>query len=343
VGAILVVNAGSTSLKLSLVADDETTEQVSSLESVAPSDLDAVAHRVVHGGPHFTDPVVIDESVRQTIHKLEDLAPLHNAPALRGIEEATSVHPDVPHVAVFDTAFHATIPPESATYAIPRAWREEWGIRRFGFHGLSVQWATERVKAARLVVCHLGGGCSVTAIRDGRSVDTTMGFTPLEGVPMSTRAGSIDPGALLYLLRASDLDLESIDHMLNFASGLVGLTGSGDMSEIEKGVRSGDEQAALALEVFGYRVAAAAAAMAVAAGGLDARVFTAGIGERSALARASVCDRLSFLGVVLDPEANRGAGEETEIAASESRVRVTVIEAREDLIAARAARDLLAE
>ena len=342
-GAILVVNAGSTSLKLSLVAGDETTERVSSLGSVAPSDLDAVAHRVVHGGPHFTDPVVIDESVRQTIHKLEDLAPLHNAPALRGIEEATSVHPDVPHVAVFDTAFHATIPPENATYAIPRAWREEWGIRRFGFHGLSVQWATERVKAARLVVCHLGGGCSVTAVRDGRSVDTTMGFTPLEGVPMSTRAGSIDPGALLYLLRASDLDLESIDHMLNFASGLVGLTGSGEMSEIEKGVRSGDEQAALALEVFGYRVAAAAAAMAVATGGLDALVFTAGIGERSALARAYVCDRLDFLGVVLDPEANRGAGEDAEIAASESRVRVTVIEAREDLIAARAARELLAK
>jgi acetate kinase len=341
VGAILVVNAGSTSLKLSLVQADESTETVQSLDAVATVDLDAVAHRVVHGGPHFTEPVVIDDSVRQAIHDLEDLAPLHNAPALRGIAEATSSHPHVPHVGVFDTAFHVTIPPEASTYAIPRAWREEWGIRRYGFHGLSVQWSAERVPVRRLVVCHLGGGCSVTAVLDGRSVDTTMGFTPLEGVPMATRSGSIDPGALLYLLRERRIDAESLDHFINFEAGLTGLAGTGDMSEIGPRAETGDPEATLALEVFAYRVALAVAAMSAATGGLDALAFTAGIGERSALTRARVCDRLGFLGVKLDGDANADAEPNAELAASDSRVRVVVIGAREDLIAARAARALL--
>ena len=340
-GAILVVNAGSTSLKLSLVQDDESTETVQSLDAVAAGDLDAVAHRVVHGGPYFTEPVVIDDPARQAIHDLETLAPLHNAPALRGIAEATSSHPNVPHVAVFDTAFHATIPPEASTYAIPRAWREKWGIRRYGFHGLSVQWAAERIPVSRLVVCHLGGGCSVTAVREGRSVDTTMGFTPLEGVPMSSRSGSIDPGVLLFLLRETDLGAESLDHALNFDSGLTGLAGSGDMSEIEPRAESGDREAVLALEVFTYRVASSVAAMAVATGGIDALVFTAGIGERSALTRARICERLGFLGVALDADANLAAEPDAELATPSSRVRVIVIGAREDLIAARAARALL--
>lgn len=341
-GATLVVNAGSTSLKLSLVAEDETTEHVESLEEAAGVDLDAVAHRVVHGGPHFTKPVVIDDAVRRTIHELEDLAPLHNAPALSGIEEAMSAHPDVPHVAVFDTAFHATIPPEAATYAIPQAWREEWGIRRYGFHGLSVQWASEQVRVPRLVVCHLGGGCSVTAVRDGRSVDTTMGFTPLEGVPMSTRSGSVDPGAFLYLLRQAALDEKALDHALNFDSGLIGLAGSGDMSELEARVAHGDPAAELAVEVFAYRVAAGVAGMAVATGGLDALVFTAGIGERSSLARARVCSRLEFLGVALDASLNDTAEPDADLASTDSNVRIVVLEAREDLVTARAARALLA-
>ncbi len=341
-GAVLVVNAGSTSLKLSLVAEDEATERVESLEAVASADLDAVAHRVVHGGETFREPVVIDGSVRRAIHELENLAPLHNAPALRGIEEALDAHPDVPHVAVFDTAFHATIPAEAATYAVPEAWREEWGIRRFGFHGLSVQWAAEQVPVRRLVVCHLGGGCSVTGVLDGRSVDTTMGFTPLEGVPMSTRSGSVDPGALLYLLRESSLDGRALDHALNFDSGLVGLAGSGDMSELESRVEQGDPVAELAVDVFAYRVAAAVAGMAVATGGLDALVFTAGIGERSRLARARVCDRLEFLGVALDAGLNETAEPDADVASTDSSVRIVVLEAREDLVAARAARALLA-
>jgi acetate kinase len=342
VGAILVVNAGSTSLKLSLVAGDETTESVSSLGDVAATDLEAVAHRVVHGGARFTDPVVIDDSVREAIFELEDLAPLHNAPALRGIEEASSALPEVPHVAVFDTAFHATIPPEASVYAIPRRWREERGIRRYGFHGLSVQWAAECVPVSRLIVCHLGGGCSVTAVRDGRSVDTTMGFTPLEGVPMSTRSGSVDPGAILYLLRESEIDARTLDHALNFDSGLSGLAGSGDMAEIDERAEEGDPDALLALDVFTYRVAAAVAAMTVAAEGLDALVFTAGIGEGSASVRARVCRRLGFLGVELDSEANRAAQPDLQVSTPDSLVRVWVIQAREDLVAARAARGLLA-
>jgi acetate kinase len=320
VGAILVVNAGSTSLKLSLVAGDETTESVSSLGDVAATDLEAVAHRVVHGGARFTDPLVIDDSVREAIFELEDLAPLHNAPALRGIEEASSALPEVPHVAVFDTAFHATIPPEASVYAIPRRWREERGIRRYGFHGLSVQWAAECVPVSRLVVCHLGGGCSVTAVRDGRSVDTTMGFTPLEGVPMSTRSGSVDPGAILYLLRESEIDARTLDHALNFDSGLSGLAGSGDMAEIDERAEEGDPDALLALDVFTYRVAAAVAAMTVAAEGLDALVFTAGIGEGSASARARVCRRLGFLGVELDSEANRAAQQDLRVSTPDSLV-----------------------
>ena len=341
-GAILVVNAGSTSLKLSLVGEDESTERLESLEAVEAAYLDAVAHRVVHGGFRFTDPVVIDGAVRQAIHELEALAPLHNAPALRGIEQAMGVHPDAPHVAVFDTAFHATLPPEAATYAVPDAWREEWGIRRFGFHGISVEWAAEQVPVRRLVVCHLGGGCSVTAVLDGRSVDTTMGFTPLEGVPMSTRSGSVDPGALLYLLRETPLDARALDHALNSDSGLVGLSGSGDMSELEMRVEQGDPAAELAVDVFAYRVAAAIARMAVATGGLDALVFTAGIGEHSPFSRARVCARLGFMGVELEDDANRAARPDAKLSPPGSAVQVWAIHAREDLIAARAARGLLA-
>src|SRR2546423_6957149 len=198
--AILVLNAGSTSLKLSLVGADGSPGRLASL-AAAPCDVEAVAHRVVHGGSRFRKPVVIDDEVERELAALADLAPLHYRPALSAIESARRALPDVPHVAVFDTAFHATLPPEASTYALPRRFRDEYGIRRYGFHGLSVQWAAEQVQAPRLVVCHLGGGCSVTAVRDGRSVDTTMGFTPPQGGPMATRAGSVDPRALLHLLR----------------------------------------------------------------------------------------------------------------------------------------------
>ncbi len=308
------------------VVEGEKSRRVDSLAQ----DVDVVAHRVVHGGSRFREPIVIDESVRSEIEKLESLAPLHNAPALRAIDDAQSALPDVPHVAVFDTAFHVTIPEVAATYAVPQQWRD-WGVRRYGFHGLSVQWCAEQVGVPRLVVCHLGGGSSVTAVLYGHSVDTTMGFSPLEGVPMTTRSGSIDPGAVLYLLRVHGLEADTLEHGLNFESGMKALSGgTGDMRDVE------EAGGGLALDVFAYRVAAAVGSMASALGGLDALVFTAGIGENSALVRARVCERLAFLGIDLDAAANEQAEPDCKI--SRGRVAVHVIRAREELVAARAAR-----
>jgi acetate kinase len=257
----------------------------------------------VHGGD-LREPTVIDDALVTRLQALVDLAPLHNAPALEAIASARAALPDVPQVAVFDTAFHATIPAFAATYALPADRRQE--IRRYGFHGLSVQWASEQVPVRRLVVCHLGGGCSVTAVLDGRSVDTTMGFTPLEGLPGATRSGTVDPGALLYLLRQG-LSGGELDRLLEHESGLAALGGL-------------DEP--LGFAVFTYAVARAVGAMATALGGLDALVFTAGIGENRADVRVAVSDRLAHLGVG-------------------SSARVEVIHAREDLVAARAARGLL--
>jgi acetate kinase len=264
--------------------------------------VDAVAHRIVHGGDVFREPVVIDDGVLARIRELRELAPLQTDPALSALDDARAALPHVPHVAVFDTAFHATLPREAYTYAVP----ERLGIRRFGFHGLSVQWAAEQVRVPRLVVCHLGGGCSVTAVRDGRSVDTSMGFTPLEGVPMATRSGSVDPGAIFHLL-PREPDLERV---LNEESGLLALGGSADVREVSE----------FALDVFCYRIACTVGAMAVALDGIDALVFTAGVGEHSARVRDGVTSRLGHL----------------------QPFDVHVVAAREELVAARAARTLLA-
>jgi acetate kinase len=312
---VLVVNAGSTSLKLHLVLPGDRAEELASLEE-ARDRADAVAHRIVHGGPRFRDPAVIDDDVRRALLEVEPLAPLHSAPALRALADAQAAFPDLPHVAVFDTGFHATIPPAASTYALPEEWRTDWGVHRYGFHGLSVQWSAEQVRVQRLVVCHLGGGCSVTAVLDGRSVDTTMGFSPLEGVPMATRSGSVDAGAIVYVMREHGLDHAAVDDVLNHESGLKGLAGgSGDMRELEERMRGGDERAAAAIDVFVHRLVAAVAAMSAAAGGLDALVFTGGVGEGSQLVRDRVCDRLAFLGPF----------------------RAEVVESREELVAARAA------
>jgi acetate kinase len=314
------------------------------------SSLAAVAHRVVHGGPGFVEPVLIDETVEEQIRALEPLAPLHNAPALAGIEQARKAFPDLPHIAVFDTAFHTSLPAEAITYAVPHRWRKEWGIRRFGFHGISVEWSVERTCALvgrsprdlRIVVCHLGGGSSVTAVRHGRSADTTMGFSPLEGLPMNTRSGTVDPGALVYVLREQGLTPDQLDHALNHESGVIALAGGGEgLREIEAAASAGDADARLAVAVYIHRLVGAIAAMSAAAGGLDALVFTAGIGEKSAPIRGMACARLRFLGVEIDAEANVGAVPDCEITADESGVRVLVIRAREELIAARAARALL--
>ncbi len=350
--AILVVNAGSTSLKLHVVDGTDRARPVDAIESMRDAPPRAVAHRVVHGGARFRAPVVVDPEVREQIFELEALAPLHNAPALAGIDEARTALPGVPQIAVFDTGFHATMPPAAAVYPLPARWRDEWALRRYGFHGLSVEWSARRApellgdprSAPRLVICHLGGGCSVSAVRDGRSVDTTMGFSPLDGVPMMTRSGSMDPGAIIYLIRAHGLDPEDVERELNVDSGLRGLAGgAGGMVELEAAARDGEEGARLALEVFVHRLAGACAAMAASAGGIDALVFTAGIGEGSALVRERLCARLAFLGVDLDADRNRDATPDCELSATSSRVRTLVIRAREELVAARAARALLGE
>jgi acetate kinase len=345
-GAVLVVNAGSTSLKLHLVDSDDHAERVDELGSVDPAGLAAVAHRVVHGGARFREPVLVDAAVHAEIAALEPLAPLHNTPAIAALDRVRRELPGVPNVAVFDTGFHATIPDEAATYAIPAAWRA-WGVRRYGFHGLSVSWSAERAREllgrdARLVVCHLGGGCSVTAVREGRSVDTTMGFSPLEGVPMASRSGSVDPGALVYLLRERGLGVDELDRLLNTESGLAGLAGRTDgVAEIVAAATGGDEDASAAIAVFVHRVAAAVGSMAAACRGLDALVFTAGIGENSSPVRAGVCSRLGFLGVELDAARNAAAEPDADVATAGSRARVLVIRAREELVAARAARAVL--
>jgi acetate kinase len=338
VSRILVVNAGSTSMKLSLVDEDGRSEKVGALHEA--EGMAAVTHRIVHGGARFRDPVVVDAGVRAELDGLTDLAPLHNAPALRALDEATALLPSLPQIAVFDTAFHATLPDEAATYALPRSWRNDWGICRYGFHGLSVAWSAERVPFPRLVVCHLGGGCSVTAVRDGRSVETTMGFSPLEGVPMATRSGSIDAEILLHLLRKRRLDVEAIEHALENDSGLAGL--SGESGSVEVLERSGTADAEFALRVFVYRIASAVAALTVPLGGLDAIVFTAGVGEGSPRIRRAVCGRLRHLGVELDDAANEDARPDCDITAEGAAVSVHVVHAREDVVAARAARRLLA-
>jgi acetate kinase len=310
---VLVVNAGSTSLKLSTVDEAERSQQVASLDA-APHVV-AVGHRIVHGGERFGEPTLVDDAVADELRGLVELAPLHMQPALDALAEARRALPHVPHVAVFDTTFHRTIPARAATYALPEAWRAR-GIRRYGFHGLSVAWASERVPVPRLVVCHLGGGCSVTAVRDGRSIDTTMGFTPLEGVPMGTRPGSVDPGALLYLLRHG-VGIDDLEAGLEHDSGLQGLAGTNDVAEL---VASTDSSARLALELFAYRVAQAAAAMATALGGIDAIVFTGGIGEHAAEVRETILAHLAYLGAF----------------------EVHVVTAREDVVAARATRSVAA-
>ena len=339
---VLVVNAGSTSLKLSLVDDAGGARPVASLEE-APADVQAVGHRVVHGGARFREPVLIDEPVIAELHTVTELAPLHNAAALKAIVAGLQALPELPHVAVFDTAFHATLPEEATTYPVPARWRRELGLRRYGFQGISAQWSAERVAVPRLVVCHLGGGSSVTAVRDGRSVDTTMGLTPLEGLPMATRSGSVDPGLLVYLLRHGHESLDELEHALQHESGLLGLSElSPHVHELEAAEEAGDERARLALAIYSRRIAQAVAAAAVALNGLDAIVFTGGAGERSPPLRARICFQLRFLGVELDDGANEVTAGDGEIANSGSPVRVVVVASREDLVIARSVRQTLA-
>jgi acetate kinase len=313
-------------------------ELVLTRERTAPRPA-AVGHRVVHGGK-FTAPVRITPDVRSRIAALADLAPLHNPPALETLAAAESLLPDIPHVAVFDTTFHASVPASAYTYPIPQTWIHDWGIRRFGFHGLSHSYCATRAaeflerptNELRLVVCHLGHGCSATAVLHGKSVDTTMGFTPLDGLMMATRSGSIDPSIVTHVQLRYGLGAKAIDEALNHRSGLLGVSGvSADMREVLSAGRAGNEQARLAVDVYAHRVRQAIGALAVTLGGVDALVFTAGVGENSAEVRAATCRGLECLGLELDVDANAVCRPDADVARRGSRARILVLATREDL------------
>lgn len=362
---VMVVNAGSTSVKLRILEPDNS---VSARENLGPPDddlpdalerfmagageLDVIGHRVVHGGPDFTAPVRIDDGVRVRLEELNDLAPLHNPPALRAVDALRSRRPELPEVACFDTAFHAALPAEARAYALPTEWVARWGLRRYGFHGLSCEWAVERAAALlerpvgslRMVICHLGGGDSVTAVAGGRSLDTTMGFTPTEGLIMATRSGDVDPGLVAWL--AARVEPGLLAESLDRRSGLLALTGgrTEDMEELLKGRAEGDTDCAAAISAYLHRLRAKIAAMATATGGTDALVFTGGIGEHAGPIRQETCAGLGWMGVRIDPDANQGLadGLDADISLPGAPVRILVIDAREEIVVARACRFLLA-
>jgi acetate kinase len=361
---ILVVNAGSSSLKLRLLGDadlvlasrdlpppDVTWEASAALRAALADlgDVDAVGHRVVHGGTELVAPTVIDVSVLDRIRSLSELAPLHQPKSISGIEAVAAALPTVQQVACFDTAFHATLSEAAATYALPAQWRERRPLRRFGFHGLSHAYLARRAAEMlgrgpdgfRVVTCHLGAGASLAAVADGRSVDTTMGFTPLEGLVMATRSGDVDPGLLLWLQQHAGLAPETIAEGLERRSGLLGLAGSGDMREVLEAEARGVAEARLAVEVYLHRLRKGIAAMAAALGGLDAVVFSGGVGENAASVRGRALDGLGFLGLALDPGRNEAGSGDREIGAVTARVAALVIESREDLEIARQVRSVV--
>ena len=322
------------------------------------SEIEVVGHRVVHGGPHYFEPAIVNAEVKAAIRSVSVFAPLHNRAELEGMEIVAKLLGSVPQVAVFDTGFHRTMPLAAATYPGPYEWFEE-GIRRYGFHGINHQYCGERaaellgknLNSLKLVTCHLGNGCSLAAISHGRSVDTTMGFTPLEGLMMGTRSGSVDPGVLTYLMRRRHFLDEQLDDVLNKKSGLLGISGiSSDMREVLAASKNGDEpekmaRAKLALDMYVHRLRSGIGAMVAVLGGIDALVFTAGVGENSSEVRAAVCENLAFLGVRLDQEKNGqsplGTNKDKDISAREASVRILVIHAQEDWMIARACWNLV--
>jgi acetate kinase len=312
-----------------------------------PSDIDVVGHRVVHGGLRHFEPAVVTERIKSAIEVASVFAPLHSRAELQGMEIVEKLLGPVPQIAVFDTGFHHNMPLSAATYPGPYEWFEQ-GIRRYGFHGINHQYCAERAaellgkdpKLLKLVTCHLGNGCSLAAIREGRSVDTTMGFTPLEGLMMGTRSGSVDPGILTYLMRRRRLQDEQLDDVLNKKSGLLGISGiSSDMREILDASKKGHERAQLALDIYVHRLQSGIGAMVAVLGGVDAVVFSAGVGENSPEVRAAVCDQLGFLGMRLDPAKNAQSpldkDKDKDISAPDATVRVLVIHAQEDWMIAR--------
>jgi acetate kinase len=302
------------------------------------SEIDVVGHRVVHGGQDYRHSVVITEEVKQAITQLATLAPAHNPAALEGIEAIEQSLGAVKQVAVFDTGFHASLPDAAAIYPGPYEWVEQ-GIRRYGFHGISHQYCSQRaakilgqdLASLRLITCHLGNGCSLAAIKNGRSIDTTMGFTPLDGLMMGSRCGSIDPGILIYLLRQSNYSAESLDYVLNKASGLRGISGiSSDLPQVIEAIAQGNYRAQLAWDIYIHRLRSGIGSMLASLGGLDALIFTAGIGEKSPGIRQAASEGFTFLGLKIDPEKNQRNPVDEDIATPDSAVRVLVIHTQED-------------
>jgi acetate kinase len=355
---VLTVNAGSSSLKLSVLdaddvvlatresgTDDVGDELARLLDESGP--VDAVGHRVVHGGAAHVGPERVTPALVRALEELVPLAPLHQPSALAGIRAVAAALPDVPSVACFDTAFHADLPAAAATYAVPEEWRQRFAVRRYGAHGLSHAYASRRAaqlvgdRASRVVVAHLGSGASLCAVHDGRSVDTTMGFTPMEGLVMATRSGSVDPGLVLWLLTEGGLSADQVADGLDRRGGLLALAGTKDMAEVVERVGRSDAAAVLALDVYVHRLVGLVAAMTAALGGLDVLVFTGGVGERSAEVRRLTARRLLHLGVELDEGANAGARPDVDVSAAAAAVRTLVVAAREDLEIARGTRTVL--
>jgi acetate kinase len=360
----LVVNVGSSSLKLRLLDHNDATlaegELAAPCTRVDDDELrtaleggldqaDAVGHRIVHGGARFRAAVRVDADVERALRELVDLAPLHQPKALAVLGAVTRLLPELPAVACFDTAFHATLPASASTYALPRAWRERWGLRRHGFHGLSHAYASRRasellgaaVEELRIVTCHLGAGASLAAVRGGLSIDTTMGFTPLEGLVMATRCGSVDPGLLLWLLEGDRVGVGELREALEHDAGLLGLAGTADMREIVARAGRDEPDARLALDVYVHHLRAGIAAMAAALGGLDVLVFTGGVGERAPAVRAAAAEQLGMLGIALDPATNAAARGDSIISPPGAATATVVVGAREDLEIARQVRGLL--
>jgi len=324
--------------ELSLLLDERTIE--------------FVAHRIVHGGPEFTKPLRITSAVETSLELLVPLAPLHLPGSLEVIKAARKALSQIPHIGVFDTAFHATIPAVAATYPIPQQWTERWQIRRFGFHGLSHEYCTNRAYKIledesphlRLVIAHIGSGISITAVEDGKSIDTTMGFTPLEGMMMATRCGNLDPGLMLYLLRECSFTPNELADGLNFQSGLLGVSGvSGDLRRVIGEATNGHKPSQLAFQIYVHRLRQGIASMAASMDGLDSLVFTGGVGTHSPPVRSAVSDGLSFLGIEINPDRNRDCVSDALISTEESEKQVLVIETNEELMLCRHAVQVIME
>ncbi|MCH5225729.1 MAG: acetate kinase [Muribaculaceae bacterium] len=306
-------------------------------------EIEAVGHRVVHGMEDFSESVLITPEVIEKVKEAYSVAPLHNPANVTGIEAVESLIPGVPQVAVFDTAFHQTMPAKAYMYALPYELYEKYGVRRYGFHGTSHRYVSRRAceflglpyEKQRIITCHIGNGGSITAIRDGISVDTSMGLTPTEGLMMGTRSGDVDPGALIYIMERENLDAKGLSKLVNKQSGVLGVSGiSSDMRDIEEAIAKGDEKAKLALEMYEYRIIKYIGQYVAALGGVDVIVFTGGVGENQIKTREAICKQFAFLGITFDAEANKTRGEEIEISGKDSKVHVVVIPTDEELMIA---------